>query len=250
MSEHDAGQGSTSAAPPPPAVLAAFGASSTPVHLAGGRGSSWRSGELVLKPVHDTAEATWCSPLLADLEHDGFRVPRPRPTRSGTWTLDGWAASGWVEGTADLTGHWPDLVAATAAFHRALETYPRPSSVDGRSHWWAVADRAVWEGASPGLIEELAPVHDRLRALSRSEDGDHPSQLVHGDLAGNVLFHPGLPPAIIDFSPYWRPAPYALAIAVADELLAGSTDPAVVESVGIDVTLPSSRAVPCSAPTS
>jgi prepilin-type processing-associated H-X9-DG protein len=57
------------------------------------------------------------------------------------------------------------------------------------------------------------------------------SQLVHGDLSGNVLFADGLPPAVIDWSPYWRPPPYASAIVMCDaalghgagvELLAGS----------------------------
>ncbi len=29
------------------------------------------------------------------------------------------------------------------------------------------------------------------------------AQLVHRDLTGNVLFHPPLPPLVIDLSPYW-----------------------------------------------
>ena len=45
------------------------------------------------------------------------------------------------------------------------------------------------------------------------------SQLIQGDLTGNVLFADGLPPAIIDFSPYWRPAGFAAAIVVGDALL-------------------------------
>lgn len=45
------------------------------------------------------------------------------------------------------------------------------------------------------------------------------SQLIHGDLTGNVLFADGLPPAIIDFSPYWRPPGFAAAIVVGDALL-------------------------------
>ena len=43
-------------------------------------------------------------------------------------------------------------------------------------------------------------------------------QLVHGDLTGNVLFHPDLPPAVIDLSPYWRPSAFASAVVVADAL--------------------------------
>lgn len=48
-----------------------------------------------------------------------------------------------------------------------------------------------------------------------------PSQLVHGDIAGNVLFAAGQSPAVIDFSPYWRPPGYALAVAAVDLLACG-----------------------------
>lgn len=44
------------------------------------------------------------------------------------------------------------------------------------------------------------------------------SQVIHSDLAGNVLFADelGLPPAVIDVSPQFRPVGYADAILVAD----------------------------------
>lgn len=45
---------------------------------------------------------------------------------------------------------------------------------------------------------------------------DH--QLVHGDLLGNVLYEPGLPPAIIDWAPYWRPRSWAVAVAAGDAM--------------------------------
>lgn len=43
-----------------------------------------------------------------------------------------------------------------------------------------------------------------------------PSQVIHGDLLGNVLFAEGRPPAIIDWAPYWRPPGLGAAIAVVD----------------------------------
>lgn len=52
-----------------------------------------------------------------------------------------------------------------------------------------------------------------------------PSQhlpFIHGDLTGNVLFAAGRAPAVIDFSPYWRPPVFAEAIVVADGLLWGA----------------------------
>ena len=59
-------------------------------------------------------------------------------------------------------------------------------------------------------LDEPRPLLARRRAVEVA------SQLVHGDLGGNVLFDDELPPAVIDLSPYWRPAPYADAIVVAD----------------------------------
>lgn len=56
-------------------------------------------------------------------------------------------------------------------------------------------------------------------------------QLVHGDLTGNVLFAEGLTPAIIDFSPFWRPAPYASAIVVADALVWEGADESLLDAV-------------------
>jgi hypothetical protein len=58
-----------------------------------------------------------------------------------------------------------------------------------------------------------------------------PAQLIHGDLGGNVLFAPGEPPAVIDFSPYWRPAGLALAIAAVDALTWSGADPAILDQL-------------------
>jgi len=58
-----------------------------------------------------------------------------------------------------------------------------------------------------------------------------PSQLIHGDLTGNVLFDDAQPPAIIDFSPYWRPPAYASAIVAADALVWERADRQVLDAV-------------------
>ena len=52
-----------------------------------------------------------------------------------------------------------------------------------------------------------------------------PSQLIHGDLTDNVLFDDELAPAIIDPTPYWRPAGFASAIVVHDAVSWWSADP-------------------------
>ena len=46
-----------------------------------------------------------------------------------------------------------------------------------------------------------------------------------------MLFAAGEPPAVIDFSPYWRPAGLALADAAVDALMWGGADPAVLDEL-------------------
>lgn len=54
------------------------------------------------------------------------------------------------------------------------------------------------------------------------------SQLIHGDLSGNVLLGRGLVPTVIDVSPYWRPAAYADAVVAVDAFLWWRADPEIL----------------------
>jgi hypothetical protein len=75
---------------------------------------------------------------------------------------------------------------------------------------WAVADRIAWGEVDDTIPASLAQLANARRAVPLA------CQFIHGDLCGNVLTNPGLPPAVIDISPYWRPAAYATAIALVD----------------------------------
>ena len=66
--------------------------------------------------------------------------------------------------------------------------------------------------ASPAARELLRPLVDARRPVAV------PAQAVHGDQAGDVLFADGLPPAVIDWPLYWRPAAWASAVVVVDAL--------------------------------
>lgn len=127
-----------------------------------------------------------------------------------------------------------ELLPASRALHedlRRLYTAP-PDCIAKRTDRWAWADRYVWSEVTlqeiPNVDWDL--VNSRIsHLLSRLEKLVAPicdlgsqlkeRQLIHGDLSGNLLFYPGLPPAIIDFSPYWRPVLFAEAIPAADLLM-------------------------------
>lgn len=86
------------------------------------------------------------------------------------------------------------------------------------------------------FVPELADVAARLQArLQGQPDSPDEPQLVHGDLTGNVLFAAGLPPAVIDISPYWRPPSYAEGVVVADALCYHGADATALPMLGVPV---------------
>jgi uncharacterized protein (TIGR02569 family) len=216
-------------APPAPLVLAAFGrAGAQPVPLAGGQDTSWLAVGLVFKPVDlDQEELAWRARTYSQLSCDGFRLARPVAAADGSLWVDGWCATEYVAGQHEPR-RWAQIIAVGERFHGALRAIPRPSFLESRASPWAVSDRVAWGemlGSDFAQVRHLPQLTSALRPVSA------PSQLIHGDLSGNVLFHDQLPPAIIDFSPYWRPTAYASAIVVADALVWEGADSQILDAV-------------------
>ena len=101
-----------------------------------------------------------------------------------------------------------------------------------RQHVWAVADRVAWGESDVELSGEARSLYEAIRA--RLEPLDLDSQLIHGDLGGNVLFDADDTPVVIDFSPYVRPERYATAIVVGDALLWEGAGLDVLDLLGLD----------------
>jgi uncharacterized protein (TIGR02569 family) len=190
----------------------------------------------VLKPADDGDEASWVAELLTRLDEAGFRLARPVRARDGSWVVDGWSASRLVVGETGPAGRWPLLLASARAFHAALPPAARPAFLARRTHRWALADRVAWDESTFEPLPDVRPLMDRLTAMVRPVRAD--CQLVHGDLSGNVLFAEGLAPAIIDFSPYWRPAAYADAIIAVDGLLWYGGGPGLLTLTGTTPDFP------------
>jgi uncharacterized protein (TIGR02569 family) len=214
--------------PPPVSVLTAFGVSGTPIPLEGGQRSSWRVGPAVLKPLDLTEpELTWQAEVFASLSCDGFRVARPLRARDGPFIVAGWCAWEAVEGRHEGR-RWAEIIAVGERFHAALAGVPRPDFIARRNDPWAIGDRVAW-GDIPA--SEFVHVKHLRRLASAVRPIAAASQLIHGDLTGNVLFDDQLPPAVIDFSPYWRPPAFASAIVVADALVWEGASDDVLDAV-------------------
>jgi hypothetical protein len=215
-------------------VLQAFGVDWPGRPLAGGQGTSWAVDGLVLKPA-DGPLHEWLADVLADVTADDFRIAEPVRARDGAWVAHGWSATRWVEGGEpdySAVSTWREILAAGRAFHRAVAHLGRPDFLDRRQDWWARADKAVWGERDIRFRPEFAAVAQRLQGAL--EPLGRP-QIVHADLTNNVLFAPGLAPAIIDVSPYWRPPEYAEGVVVADALCWHGAPASLPETVDVSV---------------
>jgi uncharacterized protein (TIGR02569 family) len=215
---------------PPDEVLARFGASARPEALPGGQRTAWRAGDVVLKPLDMSLDALrWQADVLGSMACDDVA---PLRSAGGELVVDGWTA--WALQAGDHAPRWADILAVGERFHRALAGVERPSSIlDARTDPWARADRIAWGEEDAGRFAQAPEVAHLLAARSAVTAA---SQLIHGDLSGNVLFADGLAPAVIDVSPYWRPVEYAAAIVVVDAVLWHGADVELL-SVGGDAQL-------------
>jgi uncharacterized protein (TIGR02569 family) len=200
---------------------------------------------VVLSTVADHARAAWSAKVRETLFVDGVRLARPVRSTDGRYVVSGWRADTFVAGTPEP--RHDEVVSAAVRLHEATAKLERPRFLtQPPSAPWSdvdvfiAADRAAWEerplnalppGARLGpasadgqrsmdLINQLAG----LRRPTRS-----PSQLVHGDLYGTVLFAGTAAPGITDITPYWRPASWAAGVVVVDALAWGEADDGLVE---------------------
>jgi uncharacterized protein (TIGR02569 family) len=220
--------GRVSATPPPPSVLAAFNSAAHPEPLTGGQGKSWRAGDIVFKPLDALPEAVeWQASVLPQVPSTHVRVAPPIRAGDGRVVVDGWTAWKHVEGK-HIDGRWPEIIQAGVDFHRAVAAVPRPEFIARYDDPWATGDRVAC-GEHPidefRTVPHIARLSDHLRPVAA------PSQVIHGDLTGNVLFCDSLPPAVIDLAIYWRPPEFATAIVVGDALTWEGADETLLSAV-------------------
>lgn len=231
---------------PPDHVLTAFGLTGLrPVALGAGWDGGWRCGEVVLSVVADPARAAWSAKVRETLFVDGVRLARPVRSSDGRYVVAGWRADTFVAGNPEP--RHDEVVSAAVRLHEATAKLERPRFLTQPPAvpWTEVdvfiaADRAAWEDQPLHSLPQGAMVAPGSADGQRSIDLLHqlgelrkptrsPSQLVHGDLYGTVLFAGTAAPGITDITPYWRPASWAAGVVVVDALSWGEADDGLVE---------------------
>ncbi|MCD4828876.1 MAG: phosphotransferase [Candidatus Cloacimonetes bacterium] len=209
-------------------VLKAFNATESPILLVSGQGQCYRSGNVVLKPAKNDVETNWIADLYLTANCDGFRLPKPIFSNSGDSVHDGWQAWEYLHGQIEKA-RWLEKIEICAQFHRAISAIPYPSCFEQREqNPWVIADKVTWGELEVEHHPRIAPVIDQLRACLQPVN--EKSQLIHGDFGGNIMFSDQLPPAIIDFSPYWRPVEFAIGVMIADAVVWEGADVSLIEA--------------------
>lgn len=237
----------TTGVEPPEHVRATFGLRGVePVPIGNDWDGCWRCDDVVLTPVVDHGRAAWSAKVREVLDVDDVRLARPVSSSDGRYVVSGWRADTLVEGSAEP--RYDEVIAVAVRLHEATAPLPRPRFLAHApvGPWTAAdvfiaADRAAWEddpigclgltdadgGIEPGEGPRSVELLARLASLRKPVD--IPSQLVHGDLFGTVLFDGAEPPGLSDITPYWRPASWAAGVVAVDAVAWGGADDGLLE---------------------
>lgn len=210
--------------PPPQHVRAAFGVGGGEVLRLAGT-STWRCGDVVLKPVTDRPFAVWLARTLGEIEEPDLRIARPVRSTDGRTLIAGWRACRYVAGAPQPWGN--EVVVTAVKLHRATAGLPRPDYRRDQADVSAIADRVAWGEQEISLDEAKGGRWFEVLAGAR-QPVSLPDQLVHADLFGRVLFdeeEPAAAPGIVDFRPYFRPGEWGAAVAAVDALAWGDAEP-------------------------
>lgn len=186
--------------------------------LEGGQGESYRAGEVVIKPVPHRDEYLWFAELFENNELLSRFYTRPVKSIDGNYIEHGYCATRFIPGKF-LTDKMESKIEITREFCSLLKNIPKPSTMDSWVSPWTQAQDIAWKRVE---IPDNLPDYCR-HLIEKISELDLKSQIIHSDLAGNILFS-GENPFIIDFSPGYYPAEYALAILIVDSIVWYSAD--------------------------
>jgi len=181
--------------------------------LEGGQDESLKVGQLVLKPVHEEKEYVWVSATLENLDFSSLNISKPICSLNGKYIEDGIGATPYFENI----GHVYDVIInlrLCRQLNEILKTVLEPVVLfEELNNPWKKAQFLAWHGKSnPDLPSEI------LFLISLRKNIDLPKQLIHVDLAGNVLINEHNETCIIDFTPAFLPKEYAEAVVIVDSI--------------------------------
>jgi uncharacterized protein (TIGR02569 family) len=197
-------------------ILADFGIAGPFEKLTGGQGNSVRVGNFVLKPIEEPDKYSWTGAVLELISSHDLEISKPIRSLSGNFVQNGYGVTQFIEGEF-YPGEIGMKIKACRLLHKLVESIKQPPQW---STW-----TSPWQWANQVASDEIEPPGDSdIRSISlikkiklHYKPVNLPVQLIHSDLAGNILFNK-FNPVVIDFSPDFRPAAYAEILLITDSI--------------------------------
>ncbi len=202
--------------PPTIETAKAFGSTVEPVLLSGGQGTSYVSGNIVLKPTGGKSGTQWRAEVFSNLPQSAeVRFHRPIKSVNGQWDYDGYVAWTFLKGE-HIKGQYSKKLKASHAFHKLLKDIPQPEGLKTPRGSWSTGNWVALGQKEFNYDQEFMDLYNQIKPHLKPLPEDR--QLVHSDMGGNFLLDDVLPPAIIDFSGVWAPNGFGEGVMLADAI--------------------------------
>lgn len=195
-------------------TIAKFVSCATYDVLPGGQNESIRAGHLVIKPVHEERKYLWLAECLNQIDFGDLRVAIPVKSKQGNFVEDSVGATKYYQAEF-LTDRIEAKLDICRRLNIKISTIKKPPDFDSWESPWTKAQNIAWLNVKnhdiniPREIKELIALRTEITL---------PYQMVHVDLAGNILFDAEGNPVVIDFTPGFYPREYAEALLLADSI--------------------------------
>lgn len=197
-------------------VLEAFGINGKPEKLIGGQGQSVRIGDFVIKPIEEVTKYSWIGSVLESISSEDLVISKPLRSKNGNFVENGYGLTPFIEGEFQQ-GKIKEKLKACQMLNALLESIEQPVEWTSWSSPWQWANRVAWQEANLPTIADIRSIEIIEAIKSAYKPVNLSRQLIHSDLAGNILLN-GTNPIIIDFSPEFRPAAYAEILLITDSI--------------------------------
>lgn len=187
----------------------------TSVHaLPGGQNEAAKAGDLVLKPIHETEKYLWLARCLNKIDFENLQIAIPVRSRDGNFIENSIGATRYYEATF-LPNRLETKLDTCRRLNKMISNVPKPDDFDSWENPWTRAQSLAWSQSGSSNME----VPDEIKTLLEMRTPlKMPHQLVHVDLAGNILFDCSDNPVVIDFTPGFYPKEYAEVILLIDSI--------------------------------
>jgi len=197
-----------------PEAIRKFAGNTSAHVLPGGQNESVRAGNLVLKPVHESEKYLWVAESLNEIDFEELRVAMPVRSREGNYIENSIGATKYYEATFSRDKIETKL-STCRKLNNVISNIPKPDAFDSWQNPWTKAQDLAW---SHSKSQNLQIPQEIKSLLNLREQIETPNQLVHVDLAGNILFAANDNPIIIDFTPGFYPKEYAEVLLLIDSI--------------------------------